>query len=565
MEKEKALQEVRLQEQEEGREAQDRPLGPQAPSPGPPGGVAPSPVRGSPLSVPTPTGLPPLGERAFASTPPHFSPAERIARLPFPGPSAREVALTPFGFSTALPQVRPVAPARSSLSLPTMAKPSLAPREYSASIPAGGVGPKGAPRLDPPPVSAPSLQARGQWNATLPWVSAAGTAGTAQTAGEQRTQVQTQTQPEGEEGGGGAGAVSLLELLWEVVGDWDALQGLAEGDASYLLLIDRATQEDGVRLLLYLLQELYRCRKEGRPPIQWPAGIPSDLLRLAGGRITYLPNPPGEDTLLPKLQEMLGAGSVAIIPEESEPANLADLQGVMVVRFRSRPNRPPLGVLDRVFGGAAPRPPVSPPKELEEVLGAVPPSLDRAAAERWREYHARLAGVVRKVPTSWRRASPAGKSPEGKESNEHYWVKLYVAWLYRGMAEKVRVEEPWQNANIVPDVAVDGGPVYEIETLYGTGDPLTKLNDTVDKYDKYGGREVEVRIVIPNPQALLFLPDLLAFQRERRSRGRQVSLWTLRLADENAREDGGLEPLEAVARHLDRFRGGSAPSVGGPV
>lgn len=122
---------------------------------------------------------------------------------------------------------------------------------------------------------------------------------------------------------------------------------------------------------------------------------------------------------------------------------------------------------------------------------------------------------------------------------------MYVAWLHR--KQRVDVERPEHGAagqDRVPDVRVDEGPVYyEVETLYGTGDPVAKLNETLDKY----GEAEEVRVVIPNVQAMLFLPDLLLTERVIRRHRQAVSFWTMDLSQLHADGLEGLVPLRELA------------------
>jgi hypothetical protein len=81
------------------------------------------------------------------------------------------------------------------------------------------------------------------------------------------------------------------------------------------------------------------------------------------------------------------------------------------------------------------------------------------------------------------------------------------------------------------DIAVDNekavtcgslqGLVVEVETLYGTGTVVHKLVETVKRA---GGRKMW--IVVPNPQAVIYLPLLLKTRRELR-RKYDVEFYTL--------------------------------------
>ena len=112
--------------------------------------------------------------------------------------------------------------------------------------------------------------------------------------------------------------------------------------------------------------------------------------------------------------------------------------------------------------------------------------------------------------------------------------------MVRHLAERVDpncVETEKGVGAAVFDVAVDHekavtcgslqGLVVEVETLYGTGTVVHKLIETVHKL-KDAGRAERLRmwIVVPNPQAVIYLPLLLRTRRELR-RKYDVEFYTL--------------------------------------
>jgi len=120
-----------------------------------------------------------------------------------------------------------------------------------------------------------------------------------------------------------------------------------------------------------------------------------------------------------------------------------------------------------------------------------------------------------------------------RESELHYLAKAFVV---RHLAERVDpncVETEKGEDAVVFDVVVTCGGlqglVVEVETLYGTGTVVHKLVETVKRA---GGETVEragVRkmwIVVPNPQAVIYLPLLLKTWRELR-RKYDVEFYTL--------------------------------------
>jgi hypothetical protein len=112
-----------------------------------------------------------------------------------------------------------------------------------------------------------------------------------------------------------------------------------------------------------------------------------------------------------------------------------------------------------------------------------------------------------------------------RESELHHLSKAFVV---RHLAERVdpnRVETEKEVGAAVFDVVVKCGSlqglVVEVETLYGTGTVVHKLVETVKRAGKR-----KMWIVVPNPQAVIYLPLLLKTRRELRRRY-DVEFYTL--------------------------------------
>ena len=118
-----------------------------------------------------------------------------------------------------------------------------------------------------------------------------------------------------------------------------------------------------------------------------------------------------------------------------------------------------------------------------------------------------------------------------RESELHYLTKAFVV---RHLAERVDpncVKTEKEVGAAVFDVAVDHekavtcgslqGLVVEVETLYGTGTVVHKLVETVER----AGVQ-RMWIVVPNPQAVIYLPLLLRIRRELRKQ-HDVEFYTL--------------------------------------
>jgi len=70
----------------------------------------------------------------------------------------------------------------------------------------------------------------------------------------------------------------------------------------------------------------------------------------------------------------------------------------------------------------------------------------------------------------------------------------------------------------------------EIETLYGAGDPIIRVNEKLRKYQEAKISNLKLWIVIPNPQALLFNNQLLRLERAYRENGLDVDFYILDVA-----------------------------------
>jgi len=124
-----------------------------------------------------------------------------------------------------------------------------------------------------------------------------------------------------------------------------------------------------------------------------------------------------------------------------------------------------------------------------------------------------------------------------RESELHYLTKAFVV---RHLAERVGLHcvktEKGEDTAVFDVVVTCGGLqelVVEVETLYGTGTVVHKLVETVERacmrklvetVERAGVRKMW--IVVPNPQAVIYLPLLLKTRRELR-RKYDVEFYTL--------------------------------------
>lgn len=126
----------------------------------------------------------------------------------------------------------------------------------------------------------------------------------------------------------------------------------------------------------------------------------------------------------------------------------------------------------------------------------------------------------------------------GKESDLHYLIKLFLVKYLREVEKIENLETETQIDGVIPDIYVpDKHLAIEVETLYGTGVKyLRKLGKTVEKYKD---KRYELWLVLPNLQLLLFYKQILEVKNKFKDKV-QIKFWTLDL------KNGRLVPLEEM-------------------
>ncbi|MFP3319680.1 MAG: hypothetical protein RXO24_03905 [Acidilobus sp.] len=185
---------------------------------------------------------------------------------------------------------------------------------------------------------------------------------------------------------------------------------------------------------------------------------------------------------------------------------------------------------------------------------------------------------------------PSAEGDEaGRESMSHYLTKAFVVnYLVSRLTEEfkgkgakedearrralecVGTEHQPGGANVRFDVYVKdkkdansdcgsmSGLVVEVETLYGTGTALHKVLDTIESRVNAGAGRLW--IVVPNPQAVIYLPQLLRLERYTRERfkGREIEFYTL-----DVKGSAPVRLVEVARRLLDEWRGLKGEPAGG--
>ncbi|WP_148666720.1 hypothetical protein [Acidilobus sp. 7A] len=200
---------------------------------------------------------------------------------------------------------------------------------------------------------------------------------------------------------------------------------------------------------------------------------------------------------------------------------------------------------------------VSEPKMDYEDIGNFDGLVVRLEDEYWKA----LEGALKDFNVQVLVRPSAEGDEAGRESMSHYLTKAFVVnYLVSRLTEEfkgkgaredearrkalgcVRTEHQPGGANVRFDVYVkdkdansDCGSmsdlVVEVETLYGTGTALHKVLDTIESRVNAGASRLWV--VVPNPQAVIYLPQLLRLERYARERfkGREIRFYTLDVKD----------------------------------
>ncbi|MGC8773384.1 MAG: hypothetical protein ACP5RJ_08015, partial [Conexivisphaera sp.] len=348
--------------------------------------------------------------------------------------------------------------------------------------------------------------------------------------------------------------------------------------------------EGFLELLKRVLREAYRVRVGGLPEprhVRDPRDLDSLMLdQVAGGRIAVI-DLTGElkgivedegrrgelERLSDRLREIFSQrfGFLVLYGEEGTLKDLprrwsASLWGWPIMEARPRADRMNLyALVSGLMWGLVDDPGSARLAEVVQLENNFYESLRSGAG---------FDVLLRTKPSS----SP-DEAGSGRESMVHYLTKAFVvSHLVRmiegelrrsGMGEEearrralecVETEHVEEGGSLRYDVYVNGnclsslggrGLIVEVETMYGTGTALHKLLETVESRCA-GGHGDGLWMVIPNPQAVIYLPELLKLRRHVRvERGcNNVEFYALDLSGEGGRPGGGLVRLTDVARRI---------------
>ncbi|MFP3287507.1 MAG: hypothetical protein RXP86_09640 [Acidilobus sp.] len=227
---------------------------------------------------------------------------------------------------------------------------------------------------------------------------------------------------------------------------------------------------------------------------------------------------------------------------------------------------------------------VSEPKMDYEDIG----SFDGLVVELEDEYWRTLEGALKDFDIQVLVRPSAEGDEAGRESMSHYLTKAFIVnYLVRRLTEEfkekgakedearrnalgcVRTEHQLGGANVRFDVYVKdkdansdcgsmSGLVVEVETLYGTGTALHKVLDTIESRVNAGAGRLWV--VVPNPQAVIYLPQLLRLERYARElfKGREIRFYTL-----DVKGGAPVRLVEVARRLLDEWRKLKGEPAGG--
>ncbi|ESQ20250.1 MAG: hypothetical protein CISAcid_18440 [uncultured Acidilobus sp. CIS] len=217
-------------------------------------------------------------------------------------------------------------------------------------------------------------------------------------------------------------------------------------------------------------------------------------------------------------------------------------------------------------------------------------NFDRFVVELEDEYWKALEGALKDFNIQVLVRPSAEGDEAGRESMSHYLIKAFmVNYLVRRLTEEfkgkgakedearrralgcVSTENQPSGANVRFDVYVkdkdansDCGSmsnlVVEVETLYGTGTALHKVLDTIESRVNAGADRLWV--VVPNPQAVIYLPQLLRLERYvrklKRFEGKEIEFYTL-----DVKGGAPVRLVEVARRLLDEWRKLKGEPAGG--
>jgi len=229
---------------------------------------------------------------------------------------------------------------------------------------------------------------------------------------------------------------------------------------------------------------------------------------------------------------------------------------------------------------------VSEPKMDYEDIGSFDGLVVRLEDEYWRA----LEGALKDFNVQVLVRPSAEGDEAGRESMSHYLTKAFmVNYLVSRLTEEfkgkgakedearrraldcVRTEHQPGGANVRFDVYVkdkdansDCGSmsnlVVEVETLYGTGTALHKVLDTIESRVNAGASRLWV--VVPNPQAVIYLPQLLRLERYvrklERFKGKEIEFYTL-----DVKGGAPVRLVEVARKLLDEWRKSKGKPAGG--
>ena len=184
---------------------------------------------------------------------------------------------------------------------------------------------------------------------------------------------------------------------------------------------------------------------------------------------------------------------------------------------------------------------------------------------------------------------PSAEGDEaGRESMSHYLTKAFIVnYLVSRLTEEfkgkgakedearrralecVRTEHQPGGANVRYDIYVKDKDanndcgfmsklVVEVETLYGTGTALHKVLDTIESRVNAGADRLWV--VVPNPQAVIYLSQLLRLERYARERfkGKEIEFYTL-----DVKGGAPVRLVEVARKLLDEWKRLKGKPTGG--
>jgi len=153
-------------------------------------------------------------------------------------------------------------------------------------------------------------------------------------------------------------------------------------------------------------------------------------------------------------------------------------------------------------------------------------SIGEYALELHGKFCRELENIIKRVQS---RIEPVNWPKPGENESWLHWALKHLTYMHLINNEKIDENSIKSEECVIPEKVADvvaSNIAIEIETMYGTGDPIgAKINpDTIRPYLEEGFSG-ELRLIVPNLHALLYANGLLRLRRSYREKGLNLEIY----------------------------------------